>query len=241
YYFFLLLRSSDIYFAGVVWVKRCYDHNRWCGAVYPSLLLVRYAGDAVYPCLCAILLVRYAGGAVYPSLLLVRYAGGAAWRYAGVLYKDECPLNPLIPIYLIVSGASYLLTILLLPLKNCCRQLCAVLEGFLLIFIICWLIAGSFWVFSIHLVYPFLCNTVLFQFSFGVLVFQYIYVVIVSVTLVLVICFTGFKVSYLHSFSRGCPLPYNIPPSVQTAQDKHICHCLLLYCTRTSRNTVTLM
>ncbi|XP_073419329.1 transmembrane protein 272-like [Dendrobates tinctorius] len=111
----------------------------------------------------------------------------------GVLYKNECPLKPLIPIYLIVAGASYILTILLLPLRYSCRQLCAVLEVFLLIFIICWLITGSVWVFSIHLVYPLLCNTVLYQFSFGVLVFQYIYIVIVSVTLVLVICFTGFK------------------------------------------------
>ncbi|XP_073515593.1 uncharacterized protein [Phyllobates terribilis] len=111
----------------------------------------------------------------------------------GVMYKDKCPGRPLIPIYLIVAGTSYLLTILLLPLKRCCRQLCAVLEGFLLIFIICWLITGSFWVFSIYLVYPLFCDTVLYQFSFGILIFQYIYVVIVSVTLVFVICFVGFK------------------------------------------------
>ncbi|XP_077143600.1 transmembrane protein 272-like [Ranitomeya variabilis] len=136
--------------------------------------------------------VTFSGG-VQIFILLVWFGLSIAMITIGVLYKNECPLNPLIPIYLIVSGASYLLTILLLPLKNCCRQLCAVLEGFLLIFIVCWLIAGSFWVFSIHLVYPFLCNTVLFQFSFGVLVFQYIYIVIVSVTLVLVICFAGFK------------------------------------------------
>ncbi|CAN2391461.1 hypothetical protein PRIEUP_LOCUS1500, partial [Pristimantis euphronides] len=111
----------------------------------------------------------------------------------GVIYYDKCLLQPLIPVYLIVTGVSHLLAILLLPLRYFYRQLSALLEGFLLLFILCWLIAGSVWVFSIYLVYPTLCSSILYQFSFGILVFQYIFIVLSSVTLVLVICFNGFK------------------------------------------------
>ncbi|KAM4017649.1 transmembrane protein 272-like isoform 1-T2 [Anomaloglossus baeobatrachus] len=136
--------------------------------------------------------ITFTGG-VQIFILLVWFGLSIAMIAIGVKYKDKCRLQPLIPIYLIVAGASYLLTILLLPLKCFFRQLCAVLEGFLLIFIVCWLIAGSWWVFSIYLVYPFFCSSVVYRFSFGVVVFQYIYIVIFSVTLVLVICFVGFK------------------------------------------------
>ncbi|XP_056384485.1 transmembrane protein 272-like isoform X2 [Hyla sarda] len=114
-------------------------------------------------------------------------------KTAGVMYQDKCLLQPLIPIYLIVAGTCQLVAILLLPLKNLCHQLSALLEGFILMFIFCWLIAGSVWVFPIYFVYPLTCNSVLYRFSFGVLVFQYVYIVIFSVTLVLAICFTGFK------------------------------------------------
>ncbi|XP_066440223.1 uncharacterized protein [Eleutherodactylus coqui] len=52
---------------------------------------------------------------------------------------------------------------------------------------------GSVWVFSIYFVYPALCSSVLYRFSFGVLVFQYIFFAIFSVTLVLVTCVNRFK------------------------------------------------
>ncbi|XP_066440222.1 transmembrane protein 272-like isoform X2 [Eleutherodactylus coqui] len=111
----------------------------------------------------------------------------------GVMYQNKCPLQPLISTYLIVAGVSQLLAIILQLLKLLCHQVSAVLEGFILLFIFGWLIAGSVWVFSIYFVYPALCSSVLYRFSFGVLVFQYIFFAIFSVTLVLVTCVNRFK------------------------------------------------
>lgn len=132
-------------------------------------------------------------GGVQICILLLWSGISIAMIIIGVMYEDKCRLQPLIPVYLIVAGVSHLLAILLLPLKYFCHQLSAVLEGFLLLFIMCWLIAGSIWVFPNFLVYPIRCDSFLYRFSFGILVFQYIYIVIFSVILVLVICFNGFK------------------------------------------------
>ncbi|XP_069824263.1 transmembrane protein 272-like isoform X2 [Dendropsophus ebraccatus] len=138
--------------------------------------------------------ITFSGG-VQIFMLLLWSGISIAMITIGVMYRDKCFLQPLIPVYLMVAGSSHLLAILLVPLKYFCHQLSAVLEGSLLMFVFCWLIAGSTWVFPVYFVYPLLCDNVLYRFSFGILLFQYTCIAVVSVTLVLVFCFTGVKIN----------------------------------------------
>ncbi|XP_063802239.1 transmembrane protein 272-like [Pseudophryne corroboree] len=101
----------------------------------------------------------------------------------GAMYFDKCLVQPLIPIYLIVAGVIHLLAILLLPLKYLSPQLSGVLEGVLLACMVCWIIAGNVWIFPTYTMHTALCNSVLYRFSFGVLILQYIYLILVSVTM----------------------------------------------------------
>ncbi|XP_040264963.1 transmembrane protein 272-like isoform X1 [Bufo bufo] len=143
--------------------------------------------------------LTFSGG--FRVFILLLWSGlSTAMITIGVMYKDKCLLQPVVPFYLMVAGASYLMVILLVSLKCLSHQLFAVLKVFLLVFILCWLIAGSVWIFPIYFMFSVLCNSVLYQFAFGVLVFQYISIVIIFVTLVFAIYFTGLK-RLVESFS----------------------------------------
>ncbi|XP_067325548.1 transmembrane protein 272-like [Anolis sagrei] len=100
----------------------------------------------------------------------------------GALYLDQCPRQPLVPIYLLVLSAVSLL-LLLLGCVSCKeggsdwpRALAHHLRVTCLLFLSAWFIAGSVWVYSI---YPpdfeakgphgrAFCQRTLFLFAFGV-------------------------------------------------------------------------
>lgn len=115
----------------------------------------------------------------------------------GAVYFDDCELQEMIPIFLIVLGcASLLHTILnivkrlLIWMKNtgethrqvkyCLYNLSSFFEGILMLFMLIWLIAGTFWVFDSYKDWETTdedaknyCHPVVYLFSFILLVVFY--------------------------------------------------------------------
>ncbi|XP_069375308.1 transmembrane protein 272 [Paralichthys olivaceus] len=78
----------------------------------------------------------------------------------GSVYLDDCPVQPYIPIYLIVSGVFGLMLALLscLPCTqqptdgstNPLSRLCVLWNSMTSCFLFCWFIAGNVWIYSIY-------------------------------------------------------------------------------------------
>ncbi|XP_071970416.1 transmembrane protein 272-like isoform X2 [Engystomops pustulosus] len=111
----------------------------------------------------------------------------------GSLYRNDCTTEPMIPIYLIVAGATYLFSIVLLILKICALKLTFWLEVIVSLFSFCWFTAGSIWVFTIYHDDSRDCNNIVFNFAFGALVFQYICLAVISSF----VCLCSFCVGFL--------------------------------------------
>jgi len=69
----------------------------------------------------------------------------------GAYFIDACPLEKMIPMYLIVSGAAFVLIILM----RCCikkmddaPQCLQIFSCILILFCVAWFIAGNVWVFK---------------------------------------------------------------------------------------------
>ncbi|XP_040184785.1 transmembrane protein 272-like isoform X2 [Rana temporaria] len=93
----------------------------------------------------------------------------------GTSYIDKCSIEPMIPIYLIVAGAVHLVGFVLLPLKLVFEKLMYAIEGILVLFSLCWFIAGSVWVFRIYQVSPRDCDDTVYTFAFRILIFEYVF------------------------------------------------------------------
>ncbi|XP_069596570.1 transmembrane protein 272-like isoform X2 [Ranitomeya imitator] len=102
----------------------------------------------------------------------------------GAIYKDDCPIQPLIPIFLLVSGVTHLVAVLLLFIRGALGVCSLILEGLIGMFTFAWFITGSIWVFSLYSKGkgPDLCNETLYYFAFGFLIFEY---VIIGLSLIL--------------------------------------------------------
>ncbi|XP_066516048.1 transmembrane protein 272-like [Hoplias malabaricus] len=98
----------------------------------------------------------------------------------GGLYLHDCPVQPYIPVYLLVSGAfSMVLTVLsCLPCaqepedgrQSALSSLCTAWNSLVTLFLFCWFITGNVWIYSIYqpsynpgLGY---CSKVLYLFAF---------------------------------------------------------------------------
>ncbi|KAF7706339.1 hypothetical protein HF521_019593 [Silurus meridionalis] len=73
----------------------------------------------------------------------------------GAIHYNECPIQPHIPIYLIVIGACGLILLMLAYWMNTLRegfwkQICILCVLCLSVFSIIWLITGSVWIYSIN-------------------------------------------------------------------------------------------
>ncbi|XP_051982931.1 transmembrane protein 272-like [Xyrauchen texanus] len=73
----------------------------------------------------------------------------------GTIHFHECPVQPYLPIYLTVIGASGLLSLLLLYIRNTLddcllARFCCVFSLMLYIFNACWFFAGTYWIYSIY-------------------------------------------------------------------------------------------
>ncbi|XP_048063395.1 transmembrane protein 272-like [Megalobrama amblycephala] len=95
----------------------------------------------------------------------------------GAIYLHDCPKQPYIPIYLLVSGVITLVLDLLAWLPSIktpaykkfrCFFTCA-WSLFVCLFLFCWFIAGNVWIYSIHLPNysgTDYCNKTLYLFAF---------------------------------------------------------------------------
>ncbi|XP_075693014.1 transmembrane protein 272-like isoform X2 [Rhinoderma darwinii] len=113
----------------------------------------------------------------------------------GSMHVDNCPVEPKIPIYLIVAGVFHLLSFILIPLKMVAEKLAYSIESLLGIFSFCWFIAGSVWVFGVYQDNPRRCNDLVYKFAFGILIFEYIFLAFLVAVICLFTCCAGFLVA----------------------------------------------
>lgn len=94
----------------------------------------------------------------------------------GAIYKDDCPDQPYIPIFLLVTGGTYLVFFLLSFLRYVLETCSIILEGLIGMFNFVWFIIGSVWVFSMYTKEkgPDHCDQNLYYFAFGFLIFEYV-------------------------------------------------------------------
>ncbi|KAL7835228.1 hypothetical protein SRHO_G00294750, partial [Serrasalmus rhombeus] len=91
---------------------------------------------------------------------LIAIALPIAQLVIGGLYLHECPVQPYIPIYLLVSGAfSVVLAVLsCLPCtqepedgsQSALSSLCTAWNSLVTLFLFCWFIAGNVWIYSVY-------------------------------------------------------------------------------------------
>ncbi|XP_063801201.1 transmembrane protein 272-like isoform X2 [Pseudophryne corroboree] len=109
----------------------------------------------------------------------------------GSMHVDNCPVEPKIPIYLIVAGVFHLVAFALLPLKLVGDKLAYAIESIMALFSFCWFIAGSVWVFRIYQDNPRRCNDLVYKFAFGILIFEYIFLAFLVAVICLCTCCAG--------------------------------------------------
>ncbi|XP_063801208.1 transmembrane protein 272-like isoform X2 [Pseudophryne corroboree] len=90
----------------------------------------------------------------------------------GAIYKNDCPIQPYIPIFLLVTGITHLVAIFVLFLRIVLETCSLVLEALLGTFSFAWFIAGCVWVFKLYNYYEGFCNQSLYLFAFGILIFE---------------------------------------------------------------------
>ncbi|XP_069824250.1 transmembrane protein 272-like [Dendropsophus ebraccatus] len=102
----------------------------------------------------------------------------AALIAMGAIYKDDCPVQPRIPIFLMVTGVTHLVIGFLFCLK-CGFDICTeILKGMIGMFSFVWFIIGSVWVFSLYHDQkgPDQCDQNLYYFAFGYLILEYVFI-----------------------------------------------------------------
>lgn len=132
-------------------------------------------------------------------------------RVLGVQYKDDCPVEPFIPIYLIVAGSCGLLKAIILSCEKLnstesekdnefatnehLSNTSKIMDGVLNIFMFTWFIAGNIWVYSnykpnekppLHDPSNY-CHPTLYWFAFWVVTVSYV----IMGTIFFCICFLG--------------------------------------------------
>ncbi|XP_048041780.1 transmembrane protein 272-like [Megalobrama amblycephala] len=73
----------------------------------------------------------------------------------GTTHFHECPVQPNLPIYITVIGATGLFSLLLMYLRNTLddcllARFCSAFSLMLCVFIVCWFFAGTYWIYSIY-------------------------------------------------------------------------------------------
>ncbi|KAL1274420.1 hypothetical protein QQF64_027234 [Cirrhinus molitorella] len=107
----------------------------------------------------------------------------------GAIYLHDCPKQPYIPIYLLVSGV-FALVLGLLSCLPCTQEpedgtqsplssLCTAWNSLVSLFLFCWFIAGNVWIYSIYQpnyynIGPDYCNKILYLFAFWTTTLVYI-------------------------------------------------------------------
>ncbi|XP_077143604.1 uncharacterized protein LOC143806687 [Ranitomeya variabilis] len=99
---------------------------------------------------------------------------GISMIVMGGLYKNDCLIQPKIPIFLLGTGVTHVVisTILLLRILRHLFSVC--LDNVMFVLIFCWFAAGSFWIFNMFDQKEGKCATNLYLFAYGVMTFEWI-------------------------------------------------------------------
>ncbi|KAM8747777.1 transmembrane protein 272-like [Acanthopagrus schlegelii] len=101
----------------------------------------------------------------------------------GAIYQRDCPRQPYVAIYLLVTGVvSIMLAVLsILPSHGHFGNHSAIWSGIVSLFFFCWFIAGNVWIYSIYepnynktVSTENYCNKTLYLFAFWTINFNYI-------------------------------------------------------------------
>ena len=127
---------------------------------------------------------------------------------SGAKYKDDCPAEDKIPIYLIVMGA----VLIFRNLSSLCSKMCSndddagddqdnksapqkCCDSILDLFMFCWFISGNYWIY--HIYEPSYsksddyCNKTLYLFSFWLMTASYIFIAFICC------CFCSIGICYV--------------------------------------------
>ncbi|XP_072278604.1 transmembrane protein 272-like [Pyxicephalus adspersus] len=92
----------------------------------------------------------------------------------GGLYKDDCPIQPYIPVFLIVTGVAQIVvsSVLFLRILHQCNS--TILDTVVFLLAFGWFIVGSFWVFSMFDQKDGKCARNLYLFAYAIMTFEWI-------------------------------------------------------------------
>jgi hypothetical protein len=164
------------------------------------------------PGLCATCCSGGCGAFAVIVYLLIVLALPTTKLVLGILYREECPLNKSIPLYMIVAGSAGIAIVLFLLLSSSCTYCRSSIKGrkgthglmiitigfargmqaVLAIFLFVWFFIGNFWIFSVR---PNLqteraingnnnnyCHPVLYWPAFYILIFTYVITILICLT-----------------------------------------------------------
>ncbi|CAF1203159.1 unnamed protein product [Rotaria sordida] len=117
------------------------------------------------------------------ALLALIFAVPIVQVYIGFTYKNSCPINHLIPIYLIIAGFVTLALLIISGIKLCFEEslFWSILQFLFGLVCLGWFITGSVWIFrakgKVQYYYPYyestFCDYTLFNCAFGTLFISY--------------------------------------------------------------------
>ncbi|XP_056384482.1 transmembrane protein 272-like [Hyla sarda] len=108
------------------------------------------------------------------SAVIVWIILGIAMIVVGGLYKDDCLIQPNIPIFLLVTGVAHFVISSILLLRILRNLFSVFLDTVILIFMFSWFITGSFWIFYMFDQKEGKCATHLYLFAYGTMTFEWI-------------------------------------------------------------------
>ncbi|XP_040184793.1 uncharacterized protein LOC120917514 [Rana temporaria] len=153
------------------------------------------------------------------GFFLIWTAIGVAFIVVGAINLNTCPLQPFIPIYMIVAGAFSFAYWIVLLLRCFCPTLGKIFALIVGLFVFAWFIAGSVWVFGNYRPTAG-CNIPMYLFVFSILIIQWIFIGFAAIGAVLscLCCKNSCFGELLQCFSC-CPCS-------EDSQCCSICQCL---------------
>ncbi|KAM5138178.1 transmembrane protein 272-like [Mantella aurantiaca] len=126
---------------------------------------------------------------------------GVVMIIMGGLYKDDCPIQPYIPVFLMATGVAQIIVSAILLLRVLHQFYCTALDTAMFLVTFVWFIAGIFWVFSMFDQKDGKCARSLYLFAYGIMTFEWI---ILWVTCIYYYCYSNPKSKYNLKSSSTC-------------------------------------
>ncbi|XP_053545215.1 transmembrane protein 272 [Bombina bombina] len=125
---------------------------------------------------------------IKPGIAVVIWFGiSIAMIVMGAVYKDDCPNQPYIPMYLIVAGVTRVLIFGLTPMKFFYKKVTYIIQNALGLFAIGWLITGCIWVFPIFNAFTNNCGIAVYLFTFSILIIELFFFTLMALGLIVIL------------------------------------------------------